>query len=221
MRKSTEIAVPIVLAICSGVIVLAVIVVGLVAFLLGTVIDGIMPKQYSTTDPALYGEYQGNYDNRSVQEFVSAFFPAEIEPYYEDVQYSYRAQKGDAYAFETYLEFTIDDTQRYNEFVSRYTSGLEAVPFRYNSDFTEYTVSDIFRPVYDTAPSYEEEDGVAISYAKIGKILCCPEENRIIFVALGVYDGGMADTAFLNIFFNRFSIPPREYAAQLNAASSN
>ena len=79
--------------------------------------------------------------------------------------------------------------------------------FRYDAAYQEYTVIDEF------LPSSQYENGiVSIRYAKIGKILCCPEKQEVIFVALGVYDGGVARTDFLCVYFNRFQIDPKEYA---------
>lgn len=184
-------------------VIVAVLVLGFVAVLAFWAI----PRQYVTTDIADYGTYKGNYDNKSVGEFITSFFPDEIESTFSDVQYSYRAQKNDAYAFEAYLSFVIEDEKHYNAFVEKYTAGLSQQEFRYDAAYQEYTVIDEF------LPSSEYENGVvSIRYAKIGKILCCPEKQEVIFVALGVYDGGVARTDFLCVYFNRFQIDPKEYA---------
>ena len=166
-----------------------------------------IPRQYVTTDIANYGTYKGNYDNKTVREFITSFFPDEIESNFSNVTYSYRAQKNDAYAFEAYLSFVIEDEKHYNAFVEKYTVGLSQQEFRYDAAYQEYTVIDEFEP------SSEYENGiVSIRYAKIGKILCCPDKQEVIFVALGVYDGGVARTDFLCVYFNRFQIDPKEYA---------
>jgi hypothetical protein len=53
--------------------------------------------------------------------------------------------------------------------------------------------------------------GYAIHYAEIGKVLFSEEEQRVIFFALGDYDGGGTDTAELGYFFTRFDIDEKEY----------
>lgn len=165
-------------------------------------------KRYITTDIADYGKYTGNYDDASVREFITTFFPDEIESTFSNVQYSYRAQKNDTYAFEAYLSFTIHDREQYNAFVENHTTGLMKSKFRYDDSCWEYTVADEF---YPETPKDGDSD-IHIRYAKIGKILCFPDEQEVIFVALGVYDGGVATTGFLCAYFDRFQIDPREYA---------
>ena len=50
-----------------------------------------------------------------------------------------------------------------------------------------------------------------ISYAKIAKILVNSDENRVIYIALVLHDGGGTDTSFLRSYFERFDIDPKEY----------
>lgn len=165
-------------------------------------------KQYITTDISDYGKYIGNYDNESVKTFINSFFPDKIEDNFSDIVYSYRAQKNDAYAFEAYLSFTLPNMEQYNIFIESYTKGLAKSMFRYDESYWEYTVVDEF---YPDPPKNDNKD-IHIRYAKIGKILCCPEKQEVIFVAFGVYDGGVAKTDFLCVYFDRFHINPREYA---------
>lgn len=167
--------------------------------------DAGFPARYTTTDLNDYGKYEGNYDNKSVKKFVTSFFPEEIDEDFTDVKYSYRARKGDSYAFEAYLEFIIEDASAFESYISDKTGG-NAVDFEYDSDFKEYVVSDNFELV-----DFDDESA-CISYAKIGKILYSEKEQRIIYVALGVYDGGFAETDYLCVYFNRFGIDPLEYA---------
>ena len=162
-------------------------------------------KQYITTDIANYGIYKGNYDNETVESFITGFFPEKIDENFSDVKYSYRAQKGDSYAYEAYLEFVVTDKERYKAICEKYTSELEGKEFPYANIFTEYIIEDDLDP-------WKDDDGeIQIEYAEIGKILCSEKEQRIIFVALGVYDGGMVNTDFLNVYFNRFNIDPLKY----------
>ena len=199
-------------------IVVALSVFGVLLLLLIVIIAVMVafthPRTYITTDIADYGQYVGNYDNETVQEFVSSFFPDNLEPTFSDIVYSYRAQKNDTYAFEVYLEFTIKDADEYQAFINRVTKGKTETQFLYDNTFIEYTIADVFRPVNQQASPIEDV-GVKISFAEIGKILCSPGDQRIIFVALGVYDGGIATTNFLTVYFDRFEIDPLEYASRL------
>lgn len=181
-----------------------------VALFLGVMIEAVTPRQYITSNLEEYGNYAGNYDNDTPREFINSFFPERIETFFSDIAYSYRAQKNDTYAFEAYLEFEIEDTEVYQDFIKQKTAGLDGVPFFYDSSFTEYVLSDIFEPI-NLNGSLDMDAPVHIGYAKIGKILCSKEEQRIIFVALGVYDGGVTKTDFLTVYFNRFEIDPTKY----------
>lgn len=169
--------------------------------------------QYETTNISDYGEYTGNYDNKAVESFINSFFPEKIEPYFENINYSYKAQKGDTYAYEAYLEFTISDKEKYNDFIVNTTQNLNKQTFFYDTRYTEYVISDEFTPLYSNEEMTEgiSDSGVSISYAKIGKILCLEEEQKVIFIALGVYDGGLAEAEYLNVYFDKFNINPREY----------
>lgn len=174
-------------------------------------VDSVIPKQYSTTNISDYGRYTGNNTNKFAQEFIPSFFPEQIEPYFSDVQYSYRAQKNDAYAFEAYLEFTLPDDKTYNAFVAKHTAGMDCTKFLYAPEYTEYSIANTFALVIRENNS-ADTGSASIGDARIGKILCKPNERRVIFVAIGVYDGGIVETDFLSVFFNRFQINPREYA---------
>lgn len=191
------------LSILGGLLLLLIVIITIMVI-------SVIPRQYVTNNLADYGQYIGNYDNETVQEFISSFFPGKLEPTFSNVVYSYRAQKNDTYAFEAYLEFTIKDADEYQAFVARYTADKPESQFLYDEMFTEYTVIDDFRPsTHESRPV--EDVGVAIQYAKIGKILCSPSDQKVIFVALGVYDGGVASTKFLTVYFDRFQINPLQY----------
>ena len=182
--------------------------------------------QYSTTDLSDYGNYTGNYDNGSVQNYINSFFPEEISDTFEDVTYSYRAEKGDTYAYEAYLEFTINDPEEYASLVKQYAAGRPSKPFAYDTAFVEYTINDKFLPCTHFEENGEvkqitgyiekpiHSDNVVkchIEAATIGKILCNSKEQRVIFVAIGVLDGGAVDTEFLSVYFTRFNIKPWNY----------
>ena len=50
-----------------------------------------------------------------------------------------------------------------------------------------------------------------IDEAQIGKILVNDDQNSVIFIAIGVYDGGIVTTGYLKEYFTRFFIDPQEY----------
>lgn len=166
------------------------------------VIDFAFPRQYVTTDLEDYGNYVGNYDNDFAETFTASFFPEKIEDNFEDVKYSYRAQKGDTYAFEAYLEFQIEDEASFQSYVFE-KIGDGAIDFQYDLDFKEYVISDEFQ--------LAGEESHGIRSAKIGKILYSEKDHRVIYVAIGVYDGGLVKTDFLCEYFNRFEIDPTNY----------
>ncbi len=194
------------------------------AFIVGSVVniyfatEGYINNPHITTDIADYGNYTGNLDNESVAEYINSFFPEKIEDNFTDISYSYRAQKGDAYAYEAYLEFVIEDTDEYNAFVAEYTEGLTGTIFEYDEAFTDYTIDQqLSITVWDDSGKevYLFSD-IALELVKMGKILCCDDEQRIIFVAIGVWDGGMVNADLLCTYFNRFAINPLDIAEYVN-----
>ena len=166
----------------------------------------------TTTDIAEYGIYEGNEDNEAVKSYIDSFFPDRIEDYFADITYSYRAESESQYKFEAYLEFRIEDPETYTSFVSAHTKGLLGKTFLYDEAFQEYCLDD---EVAFTLHRTIKKDGkilqsVHFNNARIGKILCCEKEQRIIFVAIGVSDTDI-ETEFLCTFLNRFKINPLEY----------
>ena len=53
------------------------------------VFQGCQTYRYKTTEIADYGVFRGCYDNETVKELVTAFFPEKIEDYFKNVQYSF------------------------------------------------------------------------------------------------------------------------------------
>ena len=168
-------------------------------------------RQYATTDISNYGQYTGNHDNRQAREWITSFFPEQIEPHFMDVYYSYRAQDDAVYAFEAYLEFTLPDDQTYNAFVAKHTAGLDGTKFLYAPEYTEYSFANQF-DLFILEGKSTDAGSASIRNAKIGKILCKPDERRVIFVAMGMRDAIGAKINYFSVFFDRFQINPREYA---------
>lgn len=162
---------------------------------------------FVTNEISDYGKFIGNTDNGPPSKFIKSFFPANISKDYADIQYHYKAKKFDTYAYEAYLEFVIPDSASFALFLEDYVHMEQCKPFMFDQTYTEYSISNVLR--LDALQS--EAGKYAISYAEIGKILFSIDEQRIIFIALGVYDGGGTYTSELNQFFSRFSIDCAQY----------
>lgn len=82
--------------------------------------------------------------------------------------------------------------------------------FSFDPSFVEFTISEDLHLTYLEDVSLASESSVySIEYAKVGKILVSEEEQKFLFVAIGVFDGGGTNTEELSYFFKRFSIDPR------------
>ncbi len=164
-----------------------------------------------TTDIADYGIYNGTYQDEFTQAFVESIFPEEISPSFSNVKYSYKAKKDDVYAFEAYLEFTVEDSAEFANIIREIASEEQWKPFPFDEKFMEYNIENGF-DINTARENSSAETGYSISRAKIRKILYSSETQTIIYFALGVYDGfGTTKTDFLCVFFDRFFIDPAEY----------
>ena len=168
-------------------------------------------SQYETTSIEDYGDYKGNFNNKTVKKFITLFFPQEIKPIYENINYIYRAEKFDTYAFEAWLEFEIRDEDAFQTYVDTVTKGERLQAFAYDNTYSEYVIAESFELHPNAQNDEDPSDGYSIQYAMIGKILINDEKNEIIYVALGVYDGGGVRTDYLREYFTRFNIDPLQY----------
>ena len=158
---------------------------------------------YETNNVEDYGVVTGNYDNKSPKNFVDSFFPKCIEPIFSDVNYHYKAITGDTYAYEMWLEFVIEDKVQYEEYLSTLGNGKIPLTFAYDKSYNVYVIEETF----DINQS-SNSNKYSIEYAKLGKILFSKDEQRIIFIAMGVFDGGGTTTEDLNYYWSRFNIEP-------------
>ena len=166
---------------------------------------------YQTTDIANYGVIIGNCDNKTPAAYINSFFPAEISQEYSDVVYSYRAENADTYGYEAYLEFKIENAQEFKEFIMSIAPENEWKEFKFDADYMEYCLDDKLLLSEKQFTSQSGKLYYRIQSAQVGKVLCSFEKQKVIFVAIGVFDGGGADTLFLSVFFNRFDIEPAQY----------
>jgi hypothetical protein len=171
-----------------------------------------------THDPDEYGNYVGVPESYQ-QEFMGRFFPEEISSEFQNVTYCYASRPIDLYGFEAYLEFTIEDPAVFEAHVASATAGMRRGVFWFEPSYEEYVLPTVNQETFCdllllNSEKHDEETGSSyytIEYAKIAKILVNKDEQRIIYVAMGVYDGGASDTVLLGTYFERFQIDPEEY----------
>ena len=163
-----------------------------------------------TTNIADYGIYNGTYSDKFTQAYVESIFPEEILPSFSNVKYSYKAKKFDTYAFEAYLEFTVEDSEEFAKIIREIAPEEKWELFPFDESFMEYNIENGF-DIKTAKEKYSAETGYPIHCAKIRKILYSSETQTIIYFAMGVYDGSGVGTDFLCAFFDRFSIDPVEY----------
>lgn len=158
-----------------------------------------------------YGIYTGNYDNDTPTAFISSFFPEELITNEADIGYHYRAIKCDTYGYEAWLEYTFKQADDFDIYLSCLTEKYEFVPFYYDNSYMEFTVNDILELAH-----CKEEGSYSIDWAEIGKILYSTDEKRIIYLAIGVSDGGGTSTDDVSTFFAEFNIDPKEFEERCN-----
>lgn len=167
---------------------------------------------YETNDVANYGIIKGNYNNDKPKKYIFSFFPEKIEEYFCDVTYHYKAEKSGAYAFEMYLEFEIQDADKYASFVSNVIGDGACEPFHFDPAYQAYYISNYItldQFLMKDDPNYSESDPYFIDNAQVGLMLFSEEEQRVVFFALGMYESTYLED--FSFFFNRFEIDPLEY----------
>lgn len=166
---------------------------------------------YTTEDIADYGEIKGNNDNETVEEFLMSYFPRKIEPYFENVVFSYKANNQCSYKTEMYLEFTISDPEQFQCYVAELTDRLMVQEFPYDEKYDDYIIHNQLYVEPDVSNETGEENYYFRFGARMGRILVCEEEQRVIFEGIIVYHccGGYAHEFD---FYDRYGIDPQEYS---------
>lgn len=162
-------------------------------------------------DVSQYGQYTGTGSNAFVREYIISFFPEQIEEYFSNVKYVYKAAGKNNYDFEAYLEFSITDTNIFNRYVGEIAPEDSWETFPFNSDYQAYMIENCLDVRESSIPDHRSEVDYPIEGARVRVVLCNAENQTIVFWALGVYDGGGVGTDFLNTFFDRFDIDPLAY----------
>ncbi len=184
---------------------------GVMIGILAIFISVLLPPKYTEiNDISEYGIFNGTHDDNHVRSQIEAFFPEKIEDFFEVVKYAYCAENVDSYGYEAYLEIRIEDRETFNNYIQSITAAAWT-DFSHCEGYQEYTISDDIHVWLSEANQDASDPCYQIEWADIRKILYSSQEQTIIYVAIGVYDGGAADTEFLGVFFNRFDIDPLEY----------
>ena len=212
VKRKGSIRPPVILLVCA---------VSLVLLGLGIFWDE--PIDYTTSDPGDYGNYRGVLEQYQA-EYMGRFFPESLAPEFQDVQYHFSSRTVDTYGFEAYLEFTFSDADAMEAYLNRHTAGMTRGTFYFDEAFQEYVLTNA-----DTGYQYDhitlnptphtDADGQTyyyINHADIAKILVNPQQMRVIYVVIAVFDGGGTDTSLLNTFFTRFRIDPMAYEQYTN-----
>lgn len=189
----------------------------ILCLVLGAVLTSCAPKIYKTTDIEEYGDYSGTYNDQFVSNYIGSFFPESLDNRsVKVVRYSYYAKKSDTYGFEAFLELKTNDSDTFEQCVFEIAPESEWKPFVYDSAFMEYSIENVLQLGDQVNGAY-----YPIEQAKIRKVLFNAEAQTIIYVAIGVYDGGGTGTDELNVFFDRFNIDPAQYAQTVDFLSAD
>ena len=160
-------------------------------------------EDYDTNDLSEYGWIHGNPSKRSdrmAQEDFDRYFPAEIDPSWEDVHYHYHAYDS-AVTYEINLEFVIPNQAQFDRYVSSIAPLDQFSEFPYDTSFLEYD---------HTEKKFELDqvnDTVCCDFAKIKVTLINLEEHRVIITVIYVNDAA-ALLEEIDWLFNRFDIDP-------------
>lgn len=164
------------------------------------------PQYTQRTHVLEYGDWSGSGSTEFVTAYIESFFPDTIDSAFSDVVFSYRANNADTYAFEAYLEFRVEDPVVFRQYISSIAVGDQWKEFSFDSSFQELAIEDHFVIGHD----YPLSD--RIIQAKVRKVLFDAQTQTIIYYAMGVFDGGVADIEHFHQLFQRFAIDPKEYA---------
>ena len=185
----------------------------LIVLMIGLFVVHCLLWDYTTviTDVSQYGHYDGTAVDDFVTDYINSFFPDKIEDYFSDVNYVYKALSHDTYAFEAYLEFTIEDPELFHRFVRDVAPENGWDTFAFDENYQIYLLENGLD--ISTEDVVDTETGLyyPIERARIRAVLYSEETQTVIFWAFGVYDGGGVRTDYLNTFFDRFEIDPVVY----------
>ena len=144
-------------------------------------------------------------------EYVKMMFPPKIEPYFSNVEYHLKASGCLEIVLEATLEFTIEDPEQFQSYVSSLLGDRETTPFPFDNEWAEYVQGDkysVYDHFYTDDPNITEWD---VSSCYIGKVLINYNEQRFFFVVIDETESGFYSYEFTD-YFSRFNIDIGEYA---------
>ena len=193
---------------------LTLVVIGVFMCLFGSIRPA---KHTEITDIENYGVYTGTNDDAFTQRFINSFFPMEIAPSMEVLKYTYRAENLDTYGFEAYLEIRIDDPALFENHIQSIAPAEKWVQFGFSDEYMEYSIENMLDISIRSPEDWAQRPYHPIECARIRKVLYSAKSQTIIYVAIGVYDGGGVGTNYLHTFFDRFNIDPVIYEENANS----
>ena len=183
-------------------------------------ISGTVTETYDLRD---YGSFTGTYSRKDdavvLKDFLK-FFPQELDPSFEDVQYRF-ATVSEGLAYEITLEFTIPDEQAYSDFIEGIAPESEFIPFPYDEAYLAYWIPGTeFRFDLKSEERYEKEKPLTflkMDWANVRCVVTNPEEHRLVFECLYVNADIIfaSDELRLDHFLNRFDIDAVEFSRYL------
>ena len=172
----------------------------------------LMETHYTEiTDISSYGVYPGTNSPSFTKDYINSIFPEKIDPLFEVMEYSYKAENNDSYGFEAFLKFHITDPDMFLPYVDSLAPPEAWKEFPFSEEYLEYSVENMIDISPYQSQSTSKPNSYPIEYARIRKILYSPTSQTVIFFALGVYDGGGVNTGYFCSFFEHFSIDPIVY----------
>ena len=173
---------------------------------------GIVYETQSLDD---YRRVFGNYDNERPQALIDSFFPEEIGTDFVNPTWYYKAKRLDSIACEAWLEFTLPDDDAFDAHYAGLTVHGQPQPCPFDARYEMWVIAgdmDTWTHA-DYNASAPETDYRNIESATVALILCCREEQRFVYYAMQVYDGGGTRTTDLDYIFTRFNISPLAFEA--------
>lgn len=146
-------------------------------------LSGCLPKPSITeySDISDYGVTKGTgslKSNYQAKKEFQSFFPAEINPSFENVKYHYKAIDHFTFAFEASLEFKISNPELFSEYIATIALLGEFKVFPYDEAYLEYLpVKNCLYLCEPDPKNAEEGEGTeyyCIETARIERILINP-----------------------------------------------
>ena len=196
-----------------------------ILFLLVVLILSGCDETTQTTDLSEYGNLTGLewHQTQRAKDDFEALFPQRIEPYFEEVEYYYRAK--DLFPwYEILLEFTIRSQEDFEAYLSTLPAMDEFHPSPYLPSYLEYTRGTNYVD-FDPINAEDRANGAGTEYfridcARIQKIMVNMETHHVVIACLWISDDGGTKTTEV-YYFQHFQIDPQLFAQIENPKNRN